>query len=134
MRKAAESGIDLSKLKVTDVQEVPGKGIVGYVDGAHVAVGNMELMSQYACDCTQIEGIYWDEKHTAFCISIEKTGTASVCVIDDVRRDAVEAISNFKKNGVKTVMLTGDKSEIAHDVAGDWASTRSTRSSFPRTS
>src|SRR3990170_3146555 len=117
VKKAAERNLDISKLKVTDVTEVPGKGIVGYVDGNHVAVGNMELMKEYGCNCEQIEGVYENNKHTSVCVSIEKSGTASVCVIDDVRKDAIKAVDAFKRVGISTTMLTGDKSEIAKEIA-----------------
>jgi len=117
VRKAAERKFDLSKLHVTEVEEIPGKGMVGYVNGAHVAVGNMELMNEYGCNCQKIEMMYSNEKHTAVCVSIEKSGTATFCVLDEVRQDAIKAIRELKKNGVNTVMLTGDKSEIAKETA-----------------
>jgi len=117
VRKAAERKFDLSKLQVTEVEEIPGKGMVGYVNGAHVAVGNMELMNEYGCNCQKIEMMYSNEKHTAVCVSIEKSGTATFCVLDEVRQDAIKAIRELKKNGVNTVMLTGDKSEIARETA-----------------
>ncbi|MCL5948940.1 MAG: HAD-IC family P-type ATPase, partial [Candidatus Bathyarchaeota archaeon] len=118
VREAVERKIDLSKLKVTDVNEIPGKGIVGFVNGYHVAVGNMELLREYACDCSQIEEAYENEKHTAVCVAVQKAGIASICLIDDVRKDAVEAVQAFKNGGIKTAMLTGDKREIAKEIAG----------------
>lgn len=118
LRKAAEKGIDLSKLKVTDVTEVAGKGIVGYVDGNFVAVGNMELMKEFGCDCSEAFAISEDETHTSVCVSIGKTGLASVCVIDEIREDALRAVSSLKKAKIKTAMLTGDRLEIAQEIAG----------------
>ena len=117
VRKASDRNLDLSELEVKDIKEIPGKGMVGYVNGTHVAVGNMELMKQYGCNCEQIDVIYENEKHTAVCVSIEKTGIASVCLIDDIRRDAVEAIKSLKRAGIYTAMLTGDKVEIADEIA-----------------
>lgn len=117
VRKTVEEGLDLSKLEVEDVEEIPGKGMVGYVNGAHVAVGNMELMKQYGCDCGQIDRIYENEEHTVICVSVEKTGIASICLMDDVRKDAVEAIKALKNAGIYTVMLTGDRVEIAKEIA-----------------
>ncbi len=116
-RKASEKNLGFSNLEVKDVKEIPGKGIVGYVNGTHVAVGNMELMEQYDCNCEQIGEIYADEKHTAVCVSIEKTGVACICLVDDVRKDAVEAVKALKKAGIYTVMLTGDKVEVAKEIA-----------------
>lgn len=117
VRRAAERGIDISKLKVTDVTEVPGKGIIGYVEGNFVAVGNIELMKEFGCNCGEAFAITENDTHTAVCVSVGKQGLASVCVVDEVREDAVRAISSLKSAGVKTVMLTGDRAEIAKDVA-----------------
>jgi Cd2+/Zn2+-exporting ATPase len=117
VRGAAERGIDLSKLKVTDVTEVPGKGIVGYVDGNFVAVGNLELMKEFGCNCREAFAIHENDTHTAVCVSVGKEGLASVCVVDEVREDALKAVDSLRKAGVKTAMLTGDRLEIAKEIA-----------------
>jgi Zn2+/Cd2+-exporting ATPase len=116
VRKAKERNLDYSDLKVEEVEEVPGKGMAGYVDGVHVVVGNMELMKQHDCNCEQISENYESEKHTAVCVSMDKTAVASFCVMDEVRGDAAEAVKALKKSGIHTVMLTGDKREIADEV------------------
>jgi Zn2+/Cd2+-exporting ATPase len=116
VRKAKERNLDYSDLKVEEVEEVPGKGMAGYVDGVHVVVGNMELMKQHGCNCEQISENYESEKHTAVCVSMDKTAVASFCVMDEVRGDAAEAVKALKKSGIHTVMLTGDKREIADEV------------------
>ena len=117
VRRAVEKGIDISRLKVTDVTEVPGKGIVGYVDGNFVAVGNPELMKDFGCDCKQAYEVSEGDTHTAVCVSVGKAGMASVCVVDEVREDAQKAVASLKKRGVRTVMLTGDRVEIARETA-----------------
>jgi Zn2+/Cd2+-exporting ATPase len=117
VRRATERGIDLSKIKVTDVIEVPGKGIVGNVDGVFVAVGNLELMKQFECNCTEAFSIDTADKHTSVCVSVGKEGLAAVCVVDEVREDALKAVSDLKKDGVQTVMLTGDRKETAKEAA-----------------
>ncbi len=117
VKTAAERGIDVSKLKVTDITEVPGKGIVGFVEGNFVAVGNPELMEEFGCDCKEAYAISEKDLHTAVCVSVGKEGLASVCVVDEVREDARRAIDALKKSGIKTAMLTGDRSEIAKETA-----------------
>ncbi|MGD0978406.1 MAG: cation-translocating P-type ATPase [Candidatus Bathyarchaeia archaeon] len=116
VKKAKERNLDYGDLKVEDVEEVPGKGMAGYVEGVHVVVGNMELMKQHDCNCEQISENYESEKHTAVCVSMDKTAVASFCVMDEVRGDAAEAVKALKKSGIHTVMLTGDKREIADEV------------------
>jgi len=117
VRKVSERKLDFSRLRVKNIKEIPGKGMVGYVNGNHVAVGNMELMKQYGCNCEQIKEVYENEKHTAVCVSIEKTGIVSICLIDDLRKDAIEAAKALKKVGIYTAMLTGDKADIAKEIA-----------------
>ena len=117
VRRAAEQGIDISKLKVTDVTEVPGKGIVGYVNGVFVAVGNPELMKEFGCNCEEAYAISENDTHTAVCVSVAKEGLASVCVVDEVREDALRAVTALKKSGIRTAMLTGDRAEIANETA-----------------
>ena len=117
VRKALERGIDLGKFKVTDVTEIPGVGIVGFVDGVHVAVGNLELMKEQGCDCKQAFEVMQGDVHTTVCVSVGKTGLAAVCVVDEIREDAERAVGLLKKRGIKTAMLTGDRVEIAKETA-----------------
>jgi Cd2+/Zn2+-exporting ATPase len=117
VRKAMERNIDLSKVKVTDVVEVPGKGIVGLVNDTHVAIGNIEFMRELGCNCTEAFMINAGDIHTAVCVSVGKTGLAAVCVVDEVREDALKAIGSLKRDNIRTAMLTGDKKEIANETA-----------------
>ncbi|MDI6805393.1 MAG: HAD-IC family P-type ATPase [Candidatus Bathyarchaeia archaeon] len=117
VKKATEQKLPFNNLEVKDVEEIPGKGIVGHVNGAQVVIGNMDLMQQYFCNCEKITAFYENEKHTCVCISINKVGEASVCLMDDVRRDAIEATEALRKAGIHTAMLTGDKQEIATEIA-----------------
>lgn len=116
VKKASEQNLPFHELKVKNVTEIPGKGVIGNVNGVQVIVGNMELMQQYSCNCEKIIAFYENEKHTAVCISIDKIAEASICIVDDVRRDAIETVKLLKKAGIYTVMLTGDKREIAEEV------------------
>ncbi|MBS7620908.1 cation-translocating P-type ATPase [Candidatus Bathyarchaeota archaeon] len=117
VKKAEEQGLPFKKLHVSDVEEIPGKGIIGNVNGAQVIIGNMDLMQQYSCNCEKIAAFYENEKHTFVCIAINKVGEASLCLIDDVRRDALEAMEALRNIGIHTAMLTGDKREIANEIA-----------------
>ena len=96
VRIAAERGIDISKLKVTDVNEIPGKGIVGYVNDVFVAIGNPELMKEFGCNCKEAFVLGENDTHTSVCISVAKEGLASVCVVDEIREDAVKAVNSLK--------------------------------------
>ncbi|MCW4029067.1 MAG: cation-translocating P-type ATPase [Candidatus Bathyarchaeota archaeon] len=117
VRRAVERGIDLSKVKVTDIVEVPGKGIVGMVEDKHVAIGNLEFMKELECNCNEPFMLEEGDMHTAVCISVGKQTMAAVCVIDEVREDAKRSIRLLKHQHITTTMLTGDKEAIAKDTA-----------------
>ena len=117
IRKAMEHNLDFNKLEVKEVNEVPGKGVMGYVGDAYVAVGNMELMKQHSCNCDQIIDVYENDKHMFICVSIDRSAIATICVTDDVREDAVRTVKALKEAGIHTAMLTGDKTEIANEIA-----------------
>jgi Zn2+/Cd2+-exporting ATPase len=115
--KAKELKLPFDQLEVKDVQEISGRGIIGRVNGSEVIVGNIDLIKEYGCNCEKIAEFYREEEHTGICISIEKIGEASVCLMDTVRKDAMMAVEELKKDGLHTVMLTGDKQGIAKEVA-----------------
>jgi len=117
VKKAVEQELPFNNFEVKEVREIPGKGIMGSVNGALLIVGNMSLMREFSCNCEKINTIHEDEKHTFVCISVNKIAEAYVCLIDDVRQDALEAIRALKKAGIYTAMLSGDKQEIAKEIA-----------------
>ncbi|MCW4002411.1 MAG: cation-translocating P-type ATPase [Candidatus Bathyarchaeota archaeon] len=115
--KAKEQKLSFDKLEVNDIEEISGRGIIGRVNGSEVIIGNIDLVRDYGCSCGKIVEFYENETHTGICIAIEKVGEASVCLMDTVRNDAMSTINQLKKDEIHTVMLTGDKREIAEDAA-----------------
>lgn len=115
--KATELNLPFDTMEVTDVKEISGRGIIGQVNNSEVVVGNMDLLNEYGCNCEKITRFYEEEEHTAICISIAKIGEASICLMDDVRNDSMLAVTQLKQDGLHTVMLTGDKREIAEHTA-----------------
>lgn len=131
VKKATERNLNFSKLNVKEIKEIPGRGLIGYVDDVHVAVGNMELMEEYACNCDQITEIHEKDKHMFTCVSIDKSAVATICVADDVRKDAVETVEALKRAGIHVAMLTGDKAEIAQEISSKLGMTETHSELFP---
>ena len=77
----------------------------------------MEFMKELGCNCTEAFEITSGDIHTAVCVSVGKVGLATVCVVDEVREDALRAIHALKQQNIRTAMLTGDKESIAKDTA-----------------
>jgi len=116
-RRALEYGFDLTNLQVENLTELPGKGIVGQINGKPVAVGSFELMLELGCDYTGLLIVNANDTHTTVCVSVNKLCLATICVTDEVRKDALQGVELLKKEGVKITLLTGDKEEIAQEIA-----------------
>ena len=115
VRKATEQGLEFRHFAVTDVTEVPGKGVAGEVNGCHVCVGSEEFMKEQGCGMGLLSN--GGEKHTRVYVSIDQCAPPGFCLVDEVRSDATDAVDALKSNGTYTVMLTGDKREIAEEVS-----------------
>ena len=98
---------------VEDVEEVPGHGVRAKVNGRRVCVGNSAMMES--------EGALWKEcekKGTIVHVSLDGVYVGHIVVSDRIKEDAAAAVAGLKRNGVsRTVMLTGDKEDVAAFVA-----------------
>jgi len=118
VRRATEQRLEFRHFAVTEVREVPGKGIVGQVNGCRVCVGSEEFMREQGCNMELVNGGNGgDEKHTRVYVSIDQCVPPGFCLVDEVRSDATDAVEALKTSGTYTVMLTGDKKEIAEEVS-----------------
>ena len=99
--------------RISDVEEISGRGVMALVDGRKVAVGNRKLMEQFdiAYNIPQRIGT---EVHVA----IDGRYAGYILIADVVKPNARNAVSALKAAGVKqVVMLTGDARAVADAVA-----------------
>ena len=98
---------------ITDVKEIAGQGICAHVNGKSIAVGNCALMES--------AGASWKEckNHgTIIHVAVDGTYMGHIVISDRERADAPAAIASLKNVGVsKVVMLTGDKRDVAEEIA-----------------
>lgn len=98
---------------ITDIKEIAGQGICANVNGKSVAVGNCALMESV--------GASWKacENHgTIIHVAVDGTYMGHIVISDRERADAPAAIASLKNVGVsKVVMLTGDKRDVAEEIA-----------------
>lgn len=98
---------------ITDIKEIAGQGICANVNGKNVAVGNCALMESV--------GASWKacENHgTIIHVAVDGTYMGHIVISDRERADAPAAIASLKNVGVsKVVMLTGDKRDVAEEIA-----------------
>ena len=99
--------------RVRDVREISGQGVEAVVDGRNVLVGNGKLMAAHdiAFTATDVPG-------TVLYVAADGTYLGAIVIADTVKPDAARAIADLRAAGVKkTVMLTGDRADVAAAVA-----------------
>ena len=109
---------------VSDVEEIAGHGIrarVKMLNGqcSMVNVGNTKMMDAVGAEWTDCAQCH-DEHRTGTVIHVAIDGAYAghIVINDQIKPDSAEAITSLKALGVrKTVMLTGDRREVAEHVA-----------------
>lgn len=100
--------------RITDVEEIAGHGIRANVGGRIVCVGNPKMMDSI--------GAKWHECHrvgTIIHVAVDGTYAGHIVINDRMKEDSPAAVASLKRLGVEqTVMLTGDRKEVAENVAG----------------
>ena len=98
---------------VKDVVETVGQGVTARINGKSVSVGNTNLMESVGAKWQPCEKV-----GTILHIAIDGEYAGHIVVSDKIKEDAADAVNALKAEGVKRlVMLTGDKEEVAADVA-----------------
>lgn len=113
LQKAYNKSIDRNR--VTDIEEISGHGVVAKVDGITVAAGNEKLMEKLG-----ISYVSCSHVGTIVHLALDGKYAGHILISDVIKPHAKEAIKELKKAGVtKTVMLTGDRKNVADAVASE---------------
>ena len=111
IRKEHEAPLDLDR--VSETTEIAGQGVRCVIDGQVVLAGNARLM-----EANGIAAAMNETKTTVLHVAIDGEYRGSIEVEDTIKEDSVEAIQRIKELGVAhTVMLTGDREEVAAHIA-----------------
>ena len=98
-----------------NISEYSGRGAVGYVSSARIAVGNARLMADEGV--TFPDDLPRDDDSSVY-VSRDGSFIGYMVIADSVKPEACEAISALRAVGIrKTVMLSGDKKERADVIA-----------------
>ena len=106
-------GKEIDRSRVTDIEEVGGRGILAKVDGVSVAAGNHKLMEQLGIDFIDCHSV-----GTIIHMAVDGKYAGHIVISDVVKPNSKKAIEQPHRAGVtKTVMLTGDAKKVADSVA-----------------
>ena len=99
--------------QVSDVEEIAGHGVKARVGDRLVCVGNAKMM--------EAVGAKWYDCHhvgTIIHVAVDGEYAGHIVINDKVKADSAKAVAQLRELGVRrTVMLTGDRKEVAEDVA-----------------
>lgn len=99
---------------IRDVKELPGKGVIAFVDNEEVAVGNNKLMETLGVKIQK----KLDYIGTTVHIAINGEYKGYIIISDEIKDDAIDTIINLKKEKItNTVMLTGDDAMIGKKIS-----------------
>ena len=106
-------GKEIDRSRVTDIEEISGNGVTAKVDGVSVAAGNEKLMEKLG-----IQFVACSHVGTVVHMAVDGKYAGHILISDTVKPHAKQAIKELKKCGVKkTIMLTGDRKNVADYVA-----------------
>jgi Cu+-exporting ATPase len=118
VRHARDLGLPL--VQAGEFQSVTGRGALGMVDGAALAVGNEKLMADYAVG---VEPLHEDAERltaqgkTPVYVAIDGKLAGLLAVADPIRSTSKEAIARLQRMGLHVVLLTGDNRRTAETIA-----------------
>ena len=114
LESSGKKDIDRTSISEADTKEVSGRGIETVYNGKKLLLGNSKLMNENSIssftEAVAVSG-------TVVYVSYDGKFMGYVVISDVIKESAKDAISGIKKVGVnKTVMLTGDRKDVAEDV------------------
>ena len=106
--------LPLDKARVTGYENIAGEGVVAIIDNRRVYAGNEKLMSRAGVSPQSCKKI-----GTIVHVAVDSVYMGYIVVSDNLKPQSAETIARLKASGVgKTIMLTGDRSDVAKDIAG----------------
>jgi Cd2+/Zn2+-exporting ATPase len=101
-------------LKPSDVEEISGHGLKGMLDNEEVLAGNLKLLRKFSVPYpSELENI----TETMVVVSIDRTYAGYLTIADEIKEDSADTVSELKKLGIETIMLSGDKTAVTSNIA-----------------
>lgn len=105
---------EIENTKAEKVEEIPGLGLKGLIDGKIILAGNVKLLKKFSIDYPKKIDELLD---TVVIIAIDNAYAGSITIADEIKDDAASTINELRKLNIRTVMLSGDKQSVVDQVA-----------------
>ena len=115
IRKARTAKLSLREY--SDLRYIPGKGLTCLDAGSKIVVGTRTLLEENGIRFdTNGDGSFVNATkpgETLVYVGRNKTVLGALSVADQLRREAIQAVDDLKRQGYRTLLLSGDSSEVA---------------------
>ncbi len=101
-------------IQVENVEEIAGHGLKATVQGKEMLAGNFKLMEKFGIQHTVNHQTVSD---TLIAVAYGGRFVGYISISDKIKEDAALTIQKLKNLGVKTTMLSGDKTSVVQEVA-----------------
>lgn len=113
LRRAYKGTIDTDRIE--SIKEHGGHGIVAVIDDCTVIVGNEKMLEEQG-----IKGMFCHSHGSVVHVAVDGAYFGHIVIRDMLKPTSVQAVQALHHNGVReTVMLTGDREEVAREVADE---------------
>src|SRR5262249_54941982 len=117
--RAAEER-NLSLVAPQSFEAIPGKGVIGNVEGRSVCLGSPDLLQEHGVPTDTLSAKVQEhrtEGRTVLLLAVDGQLAGLLAVADPVRQTTPEALSLLRQDGLRILMLTGDSKTTAEAVA-----------------
>ena len=105
----------LAVLDLDGFESITGQGVRAYIGGHRVLVGNPRLMDGEGVDISCAEPV--PDECTAVHIAVDGVYAGTVGISDPPRPESPSAVASLRRDGIRTMMVTGDRRETAESIA-----------------
>ena len=111
---AKEKGLELES--PAELEEIAGHGIRAEILGSEVLCGNRKLMEKYKVSLKEYKN---DAYGAEVLVAIDGKYAGYLLISDTIKEDAKSAVQRLNRQGIFSVMLTGDAQGSAQAVASE---------------
>ncbi|MBP5593065.1 MAG: cadmium-translocating P-type ATPase [Clostridia bacterium] len=120
------AGDAADKYVASDVKDFPGKGVSAVINGKTILAGNALLLTERG-----IEIKVSSSPFTAVYVAYDNKHIGTIIISDRIKEDSAKAVAKLKEMNITSIMLTGDRKEVAEAVSAECGIERTHYSLLP---
>jgi len=106
---------NITVASASDINAVNGEGIHGNLDGKQIIAGNLKMMQRFGISIPT--DLTFSDSDSVVYVAKQTEFWGGLTITDTLRVSSIEAVSDLKQRGLKTIILSGDKHSVVADIA-----------------